>query len=880
MVKKRLFCVFMLFMVAFISITRVNAANTYPARFSINGSNLRTIYGSNYLGTSSTIQFSYKTNTNGQLVYCIEIHDGMPPAGIVEEYVYNGAMSDSFAYILSNNHPTGDPYKDYFITGLAVWYLINPGDSVFSNFNMNAGTYKGVSSDASRAISNLVKNSSLYSSYTAASIRINNSNSNLTLSSDGKYYVSSAMSVVTTGNIRSFNVSLNNAPSGTIITNASGVQKSSFSVTESFYVKVPVSSIKKLSTSFSVNAYATVTTNKAYKYSPTTNSAYQSVVTLYPVTNTVSNSTTLKVSVKPRVEIMKVDNANHGLAGAKLVVKDASGNVKDTWTSTTTAHVISDLPVGKYYLTEINPPSGYKLNSNAIMFEITSSSVSTIKKSMINYPDVYVEISKQDATTGKELPGAKLKLTYPDGSSKSWTSTSTPYKLKNLPAGKYTLTETTAPSGYKLNKEKVTFTVQSDGTVKNPVIMKNYPDVYVEISKQDATTGKELPGAKLKLTYPDGSSKSWISTSTPYKLKNLPAGKYTLTETTAPSGYKLSTEKVTFTVQSDGTVKNPVVMKNYPDKYVIVSKQDATTGKELPGATLVLKDSGGKIVESWVSGTAPYQIKNLPAGKYTLTETIAPEGYELSTEEVTFIVQSDGNVKSPVVMKNYPKIPGAFYISKQDATTGKELPGATLVLKSSDGTYIDSWISGDTPHEVKDLPGGTYTLTETIAPEGYELSKETVTFVVDEDGTTKEPVVMKNYPKPGVFYISKQDATTGEELPGARLELKDLKGNVLYEWTSSEKPYKIEGLEGGTYILTETLAPKGYVLNKETIKFVVNDDGTVDEPIIMKNELAPEPLKPLPTGDGLISVAFGLGFITLIFSIYFLTRHEKNVEIN
>lgn len=64
-----------------------------------------------------------------------------------------------------------------------------------------------------------------------------------------------------------------------------------------------------------------------------------------------------------------------------------------------------------------------------------------------------------------------------------------------------------------------------------------------------------------------------------------------------------------------------------------------------------------------------------------------------------------------------------------------------------------------------------------MAPEGYKLSTETVTFVVKEDGTVDGKVVMYNSPKKSVL-ISKKDFTTGEELPGAKLELRNEKGRV------------------------------------------------------------------------------------------------------
>ena len=177
----------------------------------------------------------------------------------------------------------------------------------------------------------------------------------------------------------------------------------------------------------------------------------------------------------------------------------------------------------------------------------------------------------------------------------------------------------------------------------------------VRISKQDITTERELPGAKLVLKDSTGATvDSWTSTSTPHEIENLAPGTYTLTETTAPAGYKTNTEAVTFTVKADGTVDGTVVMFNTPTK-IKISKQDATTGKELAGAKLVLKDSTGKTVDSWTSTTKPHEVANLAAGTYTLTETIAPKGYVLSKETVTFTVKADGTVSGSVIMKNQPE---------------------------------------------------------------------------------------------------------------------------------------------------------------------------------------------------------------------------------
>ena len=166
-------------------------ADTTPNSFVIRASDLTMLYGSNYLGNGSTLNFTYKKTSTGKIVYCTEIHDTMTSTG--ETYTLGGVADAKFAYVLANGYPnksiTGSSYKDYYITGLAIWYLIKPSDSVFTYFNLSAGTYKGVSSQVVKEVAKLVNGAYSYS-YANPTISINSSSSNLTLSSDKKYYVS------------------------------------------------------------------------------------------------------------------------------------------------------------------------------------------------------------------------------------------------------------------------------------------------------------------------------------------------------------------------------------------------------------------------------------------------------------------------------------------------------------------------------------------------------------------------------------------------------------------------------------------------------------------------------------------------------------------
>lgn len=270
-----------------------------------------------------------------------------------------------------------------------------------------------------------------------------------------------------------------------------------------------------------------------------------------------------------------------------------------------------------------------------------------------------LKISKKQKNVAGEISDLKdVTIVVKNSAGKdvaTWsTTTDNPKTIENLPIGTYTVTEKQAPSGY-VKASPVSVSVRpNEITTVELINVKDRQPVY--ISKQDATTGTELPGAHMVLKNALGTVvEEWTSTTTPHLVeKKLTPGKYTLSETIAPEGYQLSTETVTFMVNNDGGVDEPVVMKNKPKTSVKISKQDVTTKKELPGAHLVVKDSTGKIVDEWVSTTTPHYLpEDLAPGKYTLIETISPEGYGISEEVIEFEITADG-VEKTIVMTNSP----------------------------------------------------------------------------------------------------------------------------------------------------------------------------------------------------------------------------------
>ena len=511
--------------------------------------------------------FGKKKNSAGGYVYCNNIHKGTPHG---EKMTLIGEAPAGIAYILSNGYPsksiTGNSDYDYYITQAAVWWYLD--DTTGSN-NLSK-SFKTTGSDSHglrKYVKSLVAAAKKVKSYSTASLKVNNASSAMTLSSDKNYYVSNSIGVTAKSVSGKYSVSLSGAPSGTRIVNASTLSDaSSFATNEKFKVMVPVSSAQNLKTTITVNVKATGKVDKAYEYK-SSDSSVQNVYgkALYPTTSNLSAKTTLNLATS-KVSITKIDSkTKKGLAGATFVLYDNSGKQITTWTSTTGAHIIQNLPNGTYKLKETKAPAGYKISK-----ELTTFTISDTKRNIAikveNTLYSKVSIIKIDSKTKVALAGAEFVL-YDNSGKKitSWTSTGKAHVIQNLPNGTYTLKETKAPAGYKISKESTSFTISDtnrDVTVKveNTALTK-----LVNIVKIDKSTGQPLAGAHLIVKNEKGETiADFVSTEEPYVIKDLADGKYSVYEVEAPDGYKKSEATYYFTI-SDGNTVASVTVENEKD---------------------------------------------------------------------------------------------------------------------------------------------------------------------------------------------------------------------------------------------------------------------------------------------------------------------------
>lgn len=434
---------------------------------------------------------------------------------------------------------------------------------------------------------------------------------------------------------------------------------------------------------------------------------------------------------------------------------------------------MGDLPAGKYYVKEVKTAYGYVLDGEPRYVDLSYRDQDT---PVITYDEkwqnvrqkVKVTVLKKEKDTERVLAGgvfglytsediknAKGEVLLEKDSLIEQRVTDEKGQITftaDLPVdGKYYVKEIFAPDGFVTTDEVQEFTFEYAGEdqaeVSYDFTFENQPTT-VELTKTDLTTGKELPGAHLKVTDSDGNTvDEWTSTEESHVIKELVVGKeYTMTETKPADGY-VTAESITFKVENTAEIQKHE-MKDDVTK-VEISKTDITGETEIPGAKLTILDKDDQVVESWTSTEEAHYIEKLPIGKYTLREEQAPKGY-LLTADVTFEVKDTGEIQKVAMKDDTAK--GKVILNKTDKSSGEPLKGVEFELRDSKGKVLETLKTDAAGHvesklyEIATFKNGKYDtaikyyLVETKTLDGYTLdqTKHEVTFAYANDST---PVV-------------------------------------------------------------------------------------------------------------------------------------------
>ncbi|MEH7665911.1 SpaA isopeptide-forming pilin-related protein [Bacillus sp. JJ689] len=558
---------------------------------------------------------------------------------------------------------------------------------------------------------------------------------------------------------------------------------------------------------------------------------------------------------KGHLQIKKVDenDENIVLKDAKFDVIDKDNNVVATVTTNEKGIAeVKDLPLGDYFVKEINAPEGYIKVDTPVKVTIDNTNViELVMKNTRKVENGQFKLLKKDSESGQLLPGAKFDVIDKDGKVVETIVTDDKGEAlsKQLPVGSYTLKEVEAPKGYELSSSSVSVDVEANKVVTVDVVNKKISEKVTgqfEIVKVDAKDKtKVLSDAEFEV-YKDGKKVAELKTDESGKVMSpkLPLGEYTVKETKAPAGYKLSNKEWKVTIQNEKeVVKVEAENEKILGSLQIIKMDDKDQTKRLAGAKFTLKDAKGNVVKEGIttdkSGTV--KVDGLVPGEYTLEETKAPEGYELTKQIIHVTV--DGEKVVDVKVTNSKSL-GQFEIVKVDAEDKTKVLSDAEFEVYKDGKKVDTLRTDKTGKVVSQkLEPGKYTLKETKAPQGYKLLKEEIEVVVEANKVVE--VQVENVKELGSLQVIKKDSESGKVLAGAEFKLKNEAGQVVGEAKTTNKDgvVKFESLVPGKYTLEETKAPEGY----KALEVTVEVNVVANE--VVKQEVMNEKVKEEITGQ-------------------------------
>lgn len=576
-------------------------------------------------------------------------------------------------------------------------------------------------------------------------------------------------------------------------------------------------------------------------------------------------------------------------SGDKVIVKADTLLQEITSNEKGKAAFTLDLPLGRYYVKELQAPAGYVSSDEILEFDATyqGQDVKTIKlKSVKKNQPTTVEVTKADITTGTELDGASMSVLDKDGNViDSWTSVKdSPHVIKRLQVGKtYILREELAPYGY-LRATDVEFTISDTAEVQKVKMEDEVPVARLLVNKKgefldsvsllDNAKGmiehlfNYVTGNLTDVTFnvyaaeairaADGVSADYYAADELVgsittdgngiaQMDNLPLGRYYIVEKETSHGYVLDNEPryvdLTYRDQDTSLVTYSADWQNARQRVQVeVLKKEKDSDKVLSGAifglyaaddivsskgkVLLAKDTLIELKTTDEEGKIQF-VADLPVdSRYYIKELAAPDGYVTDQEPQEFTFEYQGSGTSVAEYAfTFEDEQTTVELSKADLTDKKELPGASLKVTDEDGNTVDEWVSKEEAHIIKGLIVGKKYKMTETKPADGYVTAESIEFTVENTKEVQKHQMLDDVTK---VEISKKDIADSSEVPGAKLIILDKDGKKVESWTSTDKPHMVEKLPVGEYTLREEQAPDGYLI-AEDVKFTVKDTGKVQK---------------------------------------------------
>ena len=399
------------------------------------------------------------------------------------------------------------------------------------------------------------------------------------------------------------------------------------------------------------------------------------------------------------------------------------------------------LPLGKYYLVEVETKDNYVLDTTEYHFELTEKDNKTAivydtYKAFNNLKKGTLEFTKKDYSTSDPIPNVEFKIfTEKDELIYSGkTDENGKITIKELAVGKYYILETNPIEGYVYSNEKVLFEIKENGEIVKAEMTNKKITSTLKITKDDEDSNK-LAGVKFGIyDLEDNLIEEKITDDNGYLEIKLEYGKYYFKEIASLDQYVLSDEKIHFDVVEDGAIIEKAMTNKFKVGTLEFTKTDLVNGDVIPNTLIeVYTDKDELVFSGKTDENGKVIIEELRYGKYYIIEKEAATGFVITDEKVFFEILENGKVVK-AEMKNRP-VYGTLEFTKTDLSTSEPLPNTLIEIYTENDELV---FSGKTDENgkviIEELRYGKYYILEKEAPEGYILTEEKMTFEILEDG--------------------------------------------------------------------------------------------------------------------------------------------------
>ncbi|MGH1279478.1 SpaA isopeptide-forming pilin-related protein [Bacillus basilensis] len=553
------------------------------------------------------------------------------------------------------------------------------------------------------------------------------------------------------------------------------------------------------------------------------------------------------------IEITKIDKDNKApLAGVTFIVQDEKGNeVTKVTTDKDGKANISDLPVGKYELVEVESLPGYKKLEKPVSFEIKKGMTEVLSLKVENemVDTGNVEITKIDKDSKAPLENVVFEVRDSKGKvvAKVTTDKEGKANVADLSIGKYELVEVETPAGYKPLEKPISFEIEKGRVTALKLTVENelVDTGNVEITKVDKENKDALADAVFDIQDEAGQVVAKITTDKKgqAQVTNLSVGTYKLVEVKAPKGYKKLVDPITFQIEKGMkkslalTVENEMLDKGN----VEITKVDKDSQKALEGVVFEVQDEKGKVVTKVTTDKeGKATISDLSVGKYKLVEVESLPGYKKLAKPVSFEIKKGMTEVLSLKVENEQLDKGSVEITKVDKESGALLEGVTFEVQDSKGKVVTKVTTDkEGKAKVSDLSVGSYKLVEVENLPGYKKLTEPVSFEIKKGMTEVLSLKVENEQlDKGSVEITKVDKDSQKVLEGVVFEVQDEQGKVVTEVkTDKEGKAKIADLSVGKYKLVEKESLPGYKKLTEPVTFEIKKGMTKVLSLKIENEM-------------------------------------------